>query len=117
MDSPIWTKDECGADAITKLIKQGMDLVQREPFQNGTVLHFWAGTPYDANSSNQEDSLGVVKLLIKKGADLQALDSWGFTPLLEAANGGPYRRHPNCRVLDFLLERNEYSRAEKIEAL
>jgi len=29
-------------------------------------------TPYDDTNSHQEDSLAVVKLLVEKGADLQA---------------------------------------------
>jgi len=40
MDYPIWTKIGCGADAIIELINNGMDLTQREPFKNQTVLHF-----------------------------------------------------------------------------
>ncbi len=80
MDRPIWTKqNECKADAVTKLINNGMDLIQRELFQNRTVLHYWAGTRYDDYSSHQKDSPAVVKLLVEKGADLHALDSWGFT--------------------------------------
>jgi len=67
--------------------------------------------------SQQEVSLGVVKLLIEQGKDLLGLDSWGFTPLLEAANGSYHADLPNLKVLDFLLEREEYSRAEKIEAM
>jgi len=80
MDTPIWS----GADAVTDLINNGIDLFQREPLKNGTILHYWAGTPYVHRSSNQVDSLAVVKLLIEKGADLQAINSWGFTSLLEA---------------------------------
>jgi len=115
MDS-IWTKDECGAVAITELIKNGMDLAQREPIKNGTVLHYWAGTPYDDTNSHQEDSLTVVQLLVEKGADLLALDSWGFTPLLEAANGRD-GKGPNLNVLNYLLEKDDYSRGDKIEAM
>ena len=124
MDSPIWMKVGCDADCITKLINQGMDLTQRSSFFNETVLHYWAGGLNFSNValndgiSYQEDLLRVVKLLIEKGADLLALDNWGFTPLLQAANGGSYRGDlPNLTVLDFLLERKEYSRAEKIEAM
>jgi len=121
--SPIWTEIRCDANAVTKLINQGMDLTQRAPFFNETVLHHWAGGHYCCNierdgwSSLQEDSLKVVKLLIEKGADLLALDNWGFTPLIEAANGSHYGKLPNLKVLDFLLGRVEYSRAEKIEAM
>jgi len=101
------------ADAITKLINEGMDLTQPFSICNETVLHYWAG----GHSLHQEDSLGVVKLLVEKGADLLALDYCGLTPLLSAANGSHHGDLPNSRVLDFLLEREEYSRAEKIEAM
>jgi len=127
MSNPIWMKDECGADAITKLLNNGMDLDQRDLFlYGGTVLHYWAGTPYvdrkkkyinsEKDKSRYEDSLAVVKLIIEKGADLRAVKRNGFTPLLEAATGLRGERS-NLEVLDFLLERQEYSRAEKIEAL
>lgn len=41
MGNPIWVKDECGADAVIKLLNNGMDLDQRDLFLGGgTVLHF-----------------------------------------------------------------------------
>jgi len=123
MDSHIWTEVGCDADAIIKLINQGMDLGQRSSFFKETVLHYWAGghcfskLAMDDGFSHQEDSLRVVKLLIEKGADPLASNNWGFTPLLEAAKG-PYRGElPNLKVLDFLLETNEYSRSQNIEAM
>ncbi len=77
MNPPIWTRNGC--DAITKLINQGLDLKQRTSFQNGTILHYWAGGHYFHNAwemmnnaavyaamnctYHQEDVLGVVKLL------------------------------------------------------
>jgi len=124
MDSPIWMKYGCDADAVTKLVNQGMDLTLRCPFMmDGTVLHYWASGFYFSGfwkaviRPDQEDSLAVVKLLVEKGADVLALDDWGFTPLLVAANGLFSGDHLNLKVLDFLLEREEYSRAEKIEAM
>jgi len=86
MDPPIWMKEGVGANAVTELINNGMDLTQREPSQNRTVLHYWAGTPNYGHKSHQKDSLAVVKLLVEKGADLQALDNWSFTPLLGASD-------------------------------
>jgi len=124
MNSPIWLKVGCDANAIIELINQGkMDLTQRTLFFNETVLHYWAGGHKISKFSMdhgisyyQEDSLRIVKLLVEKGADLLAVNSWNFTPLIEAANG-PHRGLPNLKVLDFLLDREEYSRAEKIEAM
>jgi len=46
MEPPIWKVAGCDANAITKLINQGIDLTQREPFFNETVLHYWAGKLY-----------------------------------------------------------------------
>jgi len=109
--SPIWTKDLCRADVITELINHDMDLKQRDPFANGTVLHHWAG-----EEDEQEESLTIVQLLIDRGTDLLDLDGWRFTPLLEAANGRT-GKCPNVKVLDFLLGKTNYSRVEKIEAL
>jgi len=109
--SPIWMKIQCRADVITELINHDMDLKQCDQFTKGTVLHYWAG-----GIKEQEESLTIVKLLIEKGADLLALDFRGFTPLSRAAIG----RADVCinvEVLDFLLERSDYSRAEKIEAM
>jgi len=108
---PIWTKELCHTDVITELINHGMNLKQRERFTNRTVLHFWVG-----NIKEQEESLTIVKLLVEKGANLLALDSWGLTPLLKAAIDQAYECN-NMKVLDFLLERSDYSRVEKIEAM
>jgi len=55
----------------------------------------------------------LVKLLIDKGADLTAQGNPGFTPLLSAANFN----YPSWTVLDYLLDRGEYSQMEKIEAM
>ena len=62
MDIPVyWMKDDCEADCVTELIKNGMDLTQREPLKNGTFLHYWAGghnlsnIGMDNNSYHQED--------------------------------------------------------------
>ena len=123
MASPMLTNAGCNADFITKLLNKSMALMQRSSFFEDTVLHYWAGghyfgnIPMDDGISQQEVSLGVVKLLIEQGKDLLALDSWGFTPLLEAANGSYHGDLPNLKVLDFLLESEEYSKAEKIEAM
>jgi len=112
MGSPNWMNYE----NVLMFINNGMDLTWRDPLKNGTILHYWAGTPFNYHNSNQENSLAVVKLLIEKGTDLLAVNSLGYTPLLEAATGRD-GECPNLVVLDFLLERDEYSRLEKIEAM
>jgi len=101
-----------GTDVIIELMNQGTDLTHRNPIQNGTVLHFWAGTPYNDLNSDQENSLAVVKLLVEKGADLLALDDWAFTPILEAANGR-MGKCPNLMVLGYLLEKDAVTAEER----
>lgn len=122
MCTPTWKKVWCDANNITKFINQGMDS-QGFSFFNSTVMHYWDGDHDLCNISvndgisHQEDKLRIVKFLIEKGADMLAVDYQGFTPLLVAANGHYLVDLPNFKILDFLLEREEYSRAEKIEAL
>jgi len=79
-----------------------------------TNLHYWVCEIMD---DSKEDSCANVQRIVEKGADLLAQNSWGFTPLLNAANGNYCWGRPNLKVLDFLLDREEYSRAEKIEAM
>ncbi len=109
--SRIWAKELCRADVITELINHGMDINERDQSKNRTLLHYWAG-----NTEDQEECVAIVELLIEKGADLLALDGLGFTPLLEALIGRT-GKCPNVKVLDFLLEKANYSKAEKIEAM
>jgi len=77
-----------------------------------TDLHHWV-----CEITENKDSFAIVQRIVEKGADMLALNSWGFTPLLNAANGNYYWGRPNLKVLDFLLEREDYSRSEKIEAM
>jgi len=117
--SPIWTYESCGVEATIALINHGLDLNQccrdfpRAP--NSTIIHDWAG-----RNNQEEDSIVIVKLLVEKGVNLLAKDDEGFTPLLRAAYGnrGYLGGHgPNLKVLDFLLEREEFNRMEKIDAM
>jgi len=117
--SPIWSYSSCGVEATIALINHGLDLNQcsrdyrRAP--NSTMIHDWAG-----RNNRQEDSIVIVKFLVEKGVDLLVKDDEGFTPLLRAAygHGGDLGGHcPNFEVLDFLLEREEFNRMEKIDAM
>jgi len=100
---PMWTMMMCGINTTTTLVNHGLNLKQSDPSSGQTVLHY-------IHYSNKAASLAFVKLLIEKGADLTARDDQGFTPLLLAAKA-------NWIVLDYLLDRDEYSRMEKIEAM
>jgi len=69
------------------------------------------------NMSDQDEmtSLGVVKLLVEAGCNLNACDSFGLNGILTAAHSDGSL--PNLPVLEFLLERNEITRIDKIDAL
>jgi len=113
---PIWFRQELPvslrSQIITLLVEWGMDLNQRGPDAGNTVLHSWAEVVLD----NQEnESLGIVQMLLEKGADLQARDSSGVSIILTAAIGDGDL--PNLTVLDYLLEKNDIPRQDKIDAL
>jgi len=114
-EMPMWVEKLCGAGAIIALINHGLDLKRRNPLTGETLLHSVASR---SRYFNEEDSLAIVKLLVERGADLLALDGNGYTPLRKAADD-TYDDHRslNLDVLDYLLERDEYNRMEKIEAL
>jgi len=112
---PMWRETMCGVDTITALIHHGLDLKRRIPGSGKTLLHYVVASLL--HKITKEDSLAIVKLLVEKGADLLARDIQGFTPLLTAANHEQVGGRLNLVVLDFLLERTEYSRMEKIEAM
>jgi len=108
---PMWKNITCGVDAITALIHHGLDLKQRIPKTGETLLH------HVLDELTDEESLAIVKLLVEKGADLLARDIHGFTPLLKAASNRNVDGHLSLATLDFLLEREEYGRMEKIQAM
>ncbi len=98
------------------LIELGVNLTQRSPEMDKSVLHYWASSC----GSFDEDPVPVVELILAKGTDLKALDKCGLTPLNVAAMGFSYNLtvgDPNEPVLRYLLNRNEISLSEKIDAL
>jgi len=116
--SPIWTLCPRKEPALTlHLINLGMSLIQRCPLTGNTVFHHWASNfGYSVNG----DAVAIVKLLLAKGADLNALDFYGFTPLYLSAIGSAsnkLRGHPNEPVLRYLLQQEEISASVKIIAL
>jgi len=110
---PMWMERMCGADATTALTNHGLDLNRRNPDDGTTLLHYIAALPL---YFTKEDSFTIIKLLVEKGADLLARDERSFTPLLKSADGF-HESSPNRAVLDYFLERDEYSLPEKIEAM
>ncbi len=115
----MWTLCEDEPDLVMLLINLGMSLTQRCT-ERKTIWHHWA-------SSQNEGAVFVVELLLEKGADHKAVDYYGITPLNAAAffrychaiSGFSYAPHenPNEPVLRHLLQREEYSLLEKIDAL
>jgi len=110
---PMWLQVMCGIGAVTALIHYGLDF--NRPQTREPLLHHLARLPC---GFTVENSLSVIKLLIGKGANLLARNVEGFTPLLTSAikmYDGDFCL--NLAVFDFLLEREEYGRLEKIEAM
>jgi len=60
--------------------------------------------------------LHAVRKQLEKDADLKARDKFGFSIILHAAHGN-YKLLPNFPVLNFLLERDDVARTDKIDAL
>jgi len=111
---PMWMEPMCGVDAITMLINHGLDLKRRNPQTGETLL---LSVMSRTSSYTEEGSLAIIKKLAEKGVDLLARDASGFTPLLRAADDKLYHGRLYLSIFEFLLERDEYSRIEKIEAL
>jgi len=105
---PLRLKYTCNFEAVTLLINHGLDLTLRDPKSSMTLLSHWVCVPPDVT---EEQSLSVVKLLIDKGVDILARDTFGFTPILKSAI---FR---NLSILDYLLERDDVPRMDKIDAL
>jgi len=106
---PMWMEEMCGVEATIELINHGLDLEKRNRRTGETLLHHWASCPHEFIT--EEDSLAIVSLLVVKGADLLARDDEGLTPLQKAEN------NLSLKILDFLLERDEYGRTEKVNAM
>jgi len=118
LQTPFWNMCRSryiGPEATVTLVKYGMSLNERSIF--GTILTHWASESLCFNDGSHEGSLlELVQLLVEKGADL-SLDDNGYTPLFLAAMPGYYIRSLNFSVFDFLLERQEIGRLDKIDAL
>jgi len=110
---PMWLHgDTPDGQIITLLAQWGLNLSQRAPDRGLTPLHMWAS---QFNPQYEDMSLDVVEMLLEKGADIQARDHYGFSVILTAAQGND--KLPNFPVLNFLLERDDIARTDKIDAL
>ncbi len=66
-------------------------------------------------TSSKFDIDEIVKLLFEMGADFQARDTEGITPILSAAIGD--NRNPNMVILKLFMEKDDIPNKDKIEAL
>ncbi len=97
----------CSPGATTLLIELGMSVTQQDPVGR-TILHHLAG-PALMNDTE------VIKLLVEKGADLNARDSEGMTIIMAAAIGN--NELPNLPIFKYLLESGDIPNMDKINAL
>jgi len=112
IEIPSFTMAWCSEKVITLLLELGMDLNLRSPWLGRTVLHHWTGKFLWAQPS---DILSSIDLLIKKGADIHALDHDNLTPMLTASIGNS--RFPNCEIFNFFLNDTKIDTKAKIEAI
>lgn len=73
-----WVEDEGFADAVQLLVDAGVDLEERVGLNQGTALH----------AACRSGHTVIVKLLIDAGANVNASDKTGATPLFHAAGSG-----------------------------
>jgi len=111
---PIWMEPMCGVETITTLIDYGLDLKRCDPETGEAIL---LSVMSRTSVYTEEGSLAIIKKLAEKGADLLVRDASGFTPLLRAADDEHDGGRLILSILDFLLERDDYSQIEKIEAM
>lgn len=79
-----------------------------------TILHKSVGSQINSSDFTEEQCLFVVKLLVDKGIDPLARDPCYLTPTLLATAECTYGY---SIVLDYLLERGEIPRIDKIDVL
>ncbi len=119
---PMWTLCLGDVDLTTLLIDLGLILPSLLPCPKTglSVLHYWASSFYGPADPRYQDSIPIFEKLLFKGADVNALDEFSLTPL-NAASFGYYGNgslgNPNEPVLRYLLQRNDITQLEKINAL
>ena len=74
---------------VTELLKRGADPNKEKGYSGSTPLHL----------AIAKEKVGLVQHLLKKGADLEAKDDYGYTPFLQAVKYGA----PGD-IVDLLLE-------------
>ncbi len=108
--TPDWERPFCGVDTTIALVNQGINLNQLNS-RGETILHHWIEEAYHSDEITEEEIMTVVQLLVDRGADLNARDLFGFTPILKAAELS------TLAIFQLLLQRDEIDRLDKIDAL
>lgn len=80
-------------DEGDRLIAAHSDCVHATAPNDATALHF----------SAEIGDLVFVRSLVQAGADVDALDARGETPLLKALHAGPWKPEPADDIVDYLL--------------
>jgi len=106
--TPVWMRPFCGVDSTIDVINRGLDLKQRN-CEDQNILHYWTKSD---DTIEEEERLKVIQLIADSDSDLMmARDNEEFSPILRAAQ--------NCQwnVLNWMLDRDDVDRREKIDAL
>jgi ankyrin repeat protein len=80
-------------DEGQKLLEENADLVREKTQACQTPLHLAA----------RKGNVELARTLIEVGADVNAKDSNGKTPLLEAAHGGPWKPSADLELIELLI--------------
>ena len=82
---------------VVQLIENGADVHQRNILYETPLLHL-VKDQSDTNSMSDEDFIEIAKMLIDKGAEIDATDKRGFTSLHNAAYSN------NIKAVQLLIE-------------
>jgi len=61
--TPVWMRPFCGADAITVLVNNGLNLNQLNS-SGKTIVNYWVYTSFDDDDFREQERLDVVEMLL-----------------------------------------------------
>jgi len=86
------TANKLGGTALNRAAENGNVEMMNYLFDNGAVIG-----PLALIVASREGQLEAVKLLVRKGADVNAVQTWGQSALMQAAREG------NIAIVQFLV--------------